>query len=141
MSYHNATIAFLRKFYLKKQDFNADRLKMAPNQRAMKKWEIFPGRNKFFCDGFLMTAPNTSIFYLTVVLITGTSTLFFVFDCPFLAERISIGIPIIGGNLHYLQHNIFTLYVLFRHFIRFHNERFIENNVQRSRYSSTGVPG
>lgn len=70
---------------------------MAPNQRPTKKWEIFPGRNKFFCDGHLMTAPNTSIFYLTVVLITGTSTLFFVFDCPFLAERISIGIPIIGG--------------------------------------------
>jgi palmitoyltransferase ZDHHC9/14/18 len=78
-------------------------------QKAMKKWEIFPGRNKFYCDGFLMSAPNTSIFYLTVVLISGTSTLFFVFDCPFLAERITYGIPIIGGILY-----LFTMCSLLR---------------------------
>lgn len=69
-------------------------------QRASKKWELFPGRNKFYCDGYLMTAPNTSIFYLTIFLITGTSGLFFAFDCPFLAERITIGIPIIGAILY-----------------------------------------
>ena len=74
---------------------------MTSNQRAIRKWEVFPGRNKFYCDGFLMTAPNTTIFYLTVVLITGTSTLFFIFDCPFLAERISIGIPIAGAVLYF----------------------------------------
>lgn len=85
-------------------------LKMAPQkQKIMRKWEIFPGRNKFYCDGYLMTAPNTSIFYLTVVLITATSTLFFVFDCPFLAERITIGIPIIGGILY-----VFTMCSLLR---------------------------
>lgn len=69
-------------------------------QRASKKWELFPGRNKFYCDGYLMTAPNTSIFYLTIFLITGTSGLFFAFDCPFLADRITIGIPIIGAVLY-----------------------------------------
>ncbi|XP_070509511.1 palmitoyltransferase ZDHHC9 [Chironomus tepperi] len=85
-------------------------LKMAPHkQKVMRKWEIFPGRNKFYCDGYLMTAPNTSIFYLTVVLITATSTLFFVFDCPFLAERITIGIPVIGGVLY-----VFTMCSLLR---------------------------
>lgn len=47
-----------------------------------------------------MTAPNTSIFYLTIFLITGTSGLFFAFDCPFLADRITIGIPIIGAVLY-----------------------------------------
>lgn len=56
-----------------------------------------------------MTAPNTSVFYLTVVLITGTSTLFFIFDCPFLAEKISIFIPIVGGFLF-----LFTMCSLLR---------------------------
>lgn len=55
-------------------------LKMAPNTRVTRKWEVFAGRNKFFCDGYLMTAPHSGVFYLTVVLITGTSALFFAFE-------------------------------------------------------------
>lgn len=55
-------------------------LKMAPSNRVTKKWEVFAGRNKFYCDGILMTAPNSSVFYLTVFLITGTSALFFAFE-------------------------------------------------------------
>ncbi|GAB0096210.1 Palmitoyltransferase [Sergentomyia squamirostris] len=82
---------------------------MAPNPRVTRKWEIFAGRNKFFCDGHLMTAPHSGIFYLTVFLITGTSALFFAFDCPFLAEKITPAIPIIGGILY-----IFTMSSLFR---------------------------
>ncbi|XP_059613957.1 palmitoyltransferase app [Phlebotomus argentipes] len=82
---------------------------MAPNPRVTRKWEIFAGRNKFFCDGYLMTAPHSGIFYLTVFLITGTSALFFAFDCPFLAEKITPAIPIIGGILY-----IFTMSSLFR---------------------------
>jgi palmitoyltransferase ZDHHC9/14/18 len=84
-------------------------IKMAPRQRVMRKWELFPGRNKFYCNGYLITAPNSSIFYLTVVLITGTCGLFFAFDCPFLAERITLGIPIIGGILY-----VFTMCSLLR---------------------------
>uniref|UniRef100_A0A8W7PNR7 protein S-acyltransferase n=1 Tax=Anopheles coluzzii TaxID=1518534 RepID=A0A8W7PNR7_ANOCL len=84
-------------------------LKMAPSQKVTKKWEIFAGRNKFFCDGYLMTAPNSGVFYFTVILITATSGLFFVFDCPFLAQRITPAIPIIGGILF-----VFTLSSLFR---------------------------
>uniref|UniRef100_A0A182K8U5 protein S-acyltransferase n=1 Tax=Anopheles christyi TaxID=43041 RepID=A0A182K8U5_9DIPT len=82
---------------------------MAPSQKVTKKWEIFAGRNKFFCDGHLMTAPNSGVFYFTVILITATSGLFFVFDCPFLAQRITPAIPIIGGILF-----VFTLSSLFR---------------------------
>uniref|UniRef100_A0A1L8DYE5 Palmitoyltransferase n=2 Tax=Nyssomyia neivai TaxID=330878 RepID=A0A1L8DYE5_9DIPT len=82
---------------------------MAPNPRVTRKWEIFAGRNKFFCDGHLMTAPHSGIFYLTVFLITGTSALFFAFDCPFLAEKITPAIPIIGGILY-----VFTMSSLFR---------------------------
>uniref|UniRef100_A0A8D8KIM7 Palmitoyltransferase n=1 Tax=Culex pipiens TaxID=7175 RepID=A0A8D8KIM7_CULPI len=82
---------------------------MAPSQKSTKKWEIFAGRNKFYCDGYLMTAPNSGVFYFTVVLITGTSGLFFAFDCPFLAERITPAIPIVGGILF-----VFTMSSLFR---------------------------
>ncbi|XP_058465550.1 palmitoyltransferase ZDHHC5-B isoform X3 [Malaya genurostris] len=82
---------------------------MPPSQKVTKKWEIFAGRNKFYCDGYLMTAPNSGVFYFTVVLITGTSGLFFAVDCPFLAERITPAIPIIGGILF-----VFTMSSLFR---------------------------
>ena len=53
---------------------------MAPNNRVTRKWEVFAGRNKFYCDGLLMTAPHSGVFYLTVILITGTSALFFAFE-------------------------------------------------------------
>lgn len=53
---------------------------MAPSTRVTRKWEVFAGRNKFYCDGYLMSAPNTGVFYLTVVLITVTSVLFFAFE-------------------------------------------------------------
>lgn len=49
-------------------------------RKVTKKWEVFAGKNKFYCDGYLMTAPKTTVFYLTVFLITGTSGLFFAFE-------------------------------------------------------------
>ncbi|XP_017863859.1 PREDICTED: uncharacterized protein LOC108614310 [Drosophila arizonae] len=74
---------------------------MAPNQRVTRKWELFAGRNKFYCDGLLMSAPHTGVFYLTCILITGTSALFFAFDCPFLATTINPVIPIVGAVLYF----------------------------------------
>ncbi|XP_037818734.1 palmitoyltransferase app isoform X1 [Lucilia sericata] len=74
---------------------------MAPNTRVTRKWELFAGRNKFYCDGLLMSAPHTGVFYLTCILITGTSALFFAFDCPFLATRINPIIPIVGAILYF----------------------------------------
>lgn len=53
---------------------------MAPNIKVTRKWEVFAGRNKFYCDGYFMSAPNTGVFYLTIFLITGTSILFFAFE-------------------------------------------------------------
>ncbi|XP_073983254.1 palmitoyltransferase app isoform X1 [Rhodnius prolixus] len=64
-----------------------------------RKWELFPGRNKFCCDGRIMMAPQTSVFFVTVGLIVGTCSLFFAFDCPFLAIRITPAIPIVGAVL------------------------------------------
>ncbi|XP_030386092.1 palmitoyltransferase app isoform X3 [Scaptodrosophila lebanonensis] len=74
---------------------------MAPNQRITRKWELFAGRNKFYCDGLLMSAPHTGVFYLTCILITGTSALFFAFDCPYLATTINPVIPIVGAVLYF----------------------------------------
>lgn len=44
-----------------------------------------------------MTAPHTGVFYVTLGLIVGTSMLFFTFDCPFLAARITPAIPVVGA--------------------------------------------
>ncbi|XP_044589951.1 palmitoyltransferase app isoform X2 [Cotesia glomerata] len=64
-----------------------------------RKWELFPGRNRFCCDGRVMMAPQTGVFYITLCLIAGTSALFFIYDCPYLALHITPAIPVIGGLL------------------------------------------
>ncbi|XP_060518377.1 palmitoyltransferase app isoform X3 [Cylas formicarius] len=78
-------------------------------EKATRKWEIFQGRNRFYCSGRLMTAPNAGVFFLTVFLITGTCALFFIFDCKYLAENVTIAIPIIGTVLF-----LFTMSSLLR---------------------------
>jgi hypothetical protein len=86
-----------------------DSMSEMARDRITKKWEVFAGRNRFYCDGRLMTAPNGGVFLLTVFLITGTCALFFIFDCSYLATNVTIAIPIIGGLLF-----IFTMSSLLR---------------------------
>lgn len=70
--------------------------------RVTRKWEVFAGRNRFWCDGRLMTAPHPGVFLLTLGLICGTTALHFAFDCPFLAARVSPALPCLGGALFLL---------------------------------------
>ncbi|XP_017580454.1 palmitoyltransferase ZDHHC14 [Pygocentrus nattereri] len=70
-------------------------------RKVKRKWQVFPGRNKFYCDGRIMMAKQTGVFYLTMVLILVTSGLFFAFDCPFLASNLTPAIPAIGGVLFF----------------------------------------
>ncbi|CAG5027195.1 unnamed protein product [Parnassius apollo] len=68
-------------------------------RRVTRKWEVFAGRNRFWCDGRLMTAPQPGVFALTLALICGTCALHFAFDCPFLAVRVSSAVPALGAAL------------------------------------------
>ncbi len=73
-------------------------------QRLQRKWQVFPGRNSFYCNGRIVMAQKAGIFYLTVVLIVTTSALFFVFDCPYLTQHISPAIPAVGESFQ-VSHN------------------------------------
>uniref|UniRef100_A0A3B5A762 Palmitoyltransferase n=1 Tax=Stegastes partitus TaxID=144197 RepID=A0A3B5A762_9TELE len=68
-------------------------------QRPRRKWEVFPGKNRFFCDGRIILARQSGVLPLTLGLIVVTCGLFFAFDCPFLVEHLTIFIPVIGGVL------------------------------------------
>ncbi|XP_014670455.1 PREDICTED: palmitoyltransferase ZDHHC18-like isoform X2 [Priapulus caudatus] len=77
--------------------------------RPTRKWEVFPGRNRFCCDGRFMMARQLGIFYFTVFLIVATCALFFYFDCPFLTRELTAAIPVIAAVLF-----LFTMATLLR---------------------------
>lgn len=68
-------------------------------RKPRRKWQVFPGRNRFFCDGRVMMARKSGVLPLTLGLILVTTGLFFVFDCPFLVQHLTVCIPVIGGVL------------------------------------------
>lgn len=70
-------------------------------RRPRRKWEVFPGRNRFYCDGRIIVARQNGVLPLTLGLILSTSGLFFTFDCPFLVEHLTRTIPVIGAVLFF----------------------------------------
>ncbi|XP_075896889.1 palmitoyltransferase ZDHHC18a isoform X2 [Nelusetta ayraudi] len=78
-------------------------------RRPRKKWEVFPGRNRFFCDGRIIVSRQSGVLPLTLGLIVVTCGLFFAFDCPFLVEHLTAFIPVIGGVLF-----VFVVFSLLR---------------------------
>uniref|UniRef100_W5JY29 Palmitoyltransferase n=1 Tax=Astyanax mexicanus TaxID=7994 RepID=W5JY29_ASTMX len=64
------------------------------SRKVTRKWEKLPGKNTFCCDGRVMMARQKGVFYLTLFLIVGTCALFFAFECPYLAVRLSAAIPV-----------------------------------------------
>ncbi|XP_016143529.1 palmitoyltransferase ZDHHC18a [Sinocyclocheilus grahami] len=79
------------------------------NVRVRRKWEVFPGNNRFYCDGRIMLARQCGVLPLTIGLIFITSGLFFIFDCPFLVHNLTFFIPVIGGVLF-----VFVVITLFQ---------------------------
>ncbi|XP_026773540.1 palmitoyltransferase ZDHHC9 isoform X1 [Pangasianodon hypophthalmus] len=63
-------------------------------KKVTRKWEKLPGKNTFCCDGRVMMARQKGVFYLTLFLIIGTCSLFFGFECPYLAVHLSAAIPV-----------------------------------------------
>jgi hypothetical protein len=45
-----------------------------------RKWTVFPGKNKFCCDGRIMTGRNRGLFYLTCFLVIVTNAFFLAFE-------------------------------------------------------------
>ncbi|XP_019946018.2 palmitoyltransferase ZDHHC18-B-like [Paralichthys olivaceus] len=68
-------------------------------RRPRRKWEVFPGKNRFYCEGRIVAARQSGVLPLTLGLILVTSGLFFTFDCPFLVKHLTSCIPVIGGVL------------------------------------------
>ncbi|KAI9274643.1 DHHC palmitoyltransferase-domain-containing protein [Phascolomyces articulosus] len=64
-------------------------------QHHQKNYQVFPGRNKFFCDGRLMTSREYGAFTITVILLVAPCVLFAVFTCPFLWTQVHPAIPIV----------------------------------------------
>lgn len=49
-------------------------------KRPRRKWEVFPGKNRFYCGGRIIVARQSGVLPLTLGLILVTSGLFFIFE-------------------------------------------------------------
>ncbi|CAG5109866.1 Oidioi.mRNA.OKI2018_I69.chr2.g4341.t1.cds [Oikopleura dioica] len=65
-----------------------------------RKWEVFAGRNRFFCNGRCLMANDSGVFGLTIFLIIACSALFFAFECRLTYAKIHLGwLVILAGAI------------------------------------------
>ena len=69
--------------------------------RRQRRWQVLPGRNKFFCDGRLMMSRSTGMFLLTLGLLFTVTGLFFALDCPYLIQKVSPVVPAVAAVLFF----------------------------------------
>ena len=72
-----------------------------PSPSRQKRWQVLPGRNKFFCDGRLMMSRSSGMFFLTLGLLFTVNGLFFGLDCPYLIEKVSPAVPAVAAVLFF----------------------------------------
>lgn len=65
--------------------------------REILHWEVFPGKNKFCCDGRCICAKSLYSFYCSLTLIVIPSALFFAFECRFLTLLLTPIIPALAA--------------------------------------------
>ncbi|KAI9313561.1 DHHC palmitoyltransferase-domain-containing protein, partial [Dichotomocladium elegans] len=70
---------------------------------TVRNYQVFPGRNKFFCGGRFMTSREYWAFLLALILLITPSVLFGIFTCPFIWEHIHPAIPIVFAYLFVLS--------------------------------------
>ncbi|CAJ0575432.1 unnamed protein product, partial [Mesorhabditis spiculigera] len=81
----------------------------AQEPERKRKWQLHQGRNRFFCDGKLVTSRQNGVFVFTIFAISTSLTLFFIFEGPFLCKEVSVAVPIVVALL-----SIFNIINLFR---------------------------
>lgn len=75
---------------------------MTPEEQEKKrKWEVFSGKNKFFCGGRCVMARDPGVFGLTICLVLICSALFFAFECRLTYAKVDHGewVIVTGGLL------------------------------------------
>ncbi|KAK0423946.1 hypothetical protein QR680_008422 [Steinernema hermaphroditum] len=62
-----------------------------------RKWRLHTGKNRFLCNGRIMMAKQSSVFLITVFLIIFTMVLYYVCIAPYLAEKVTIALPLFSA--------------------------------------------
>uniref|UniRef100_A0A5S6QZ73 Palmitoyltransferase n=1 Tax=Trichuris muris TaxID=70415 RepID=A0A5S6QZ73_TRIMR len=64
--------------------------------KKKRRWQVHPGRNRFFCDGRFIASKNIGTLPLTIGLLVVTLALFYAFDAPYLWGNNDWGIVVVA---------------------------------------------
>ncbi|XP_060607956.1 palmitoyltransferase ZDHHC14-like [Ruditapes philippinarum] len=77
--------------------------------KRRRKWEVFPGGNKFCCKGRYIRGPDSTGYLITLALILIIGGLFFSFDSVYLSKRVSPVVPALGVPIFLLMLVLFNV--------------------------------